>query len=195
MIGSHHRGPAGFSLLEILVAASMLAIAVTALSQLASLGRKHLAAATEQAIATRLATNQMARIAAGIDPPTPQEAQPLAEDPAWECQIEAMAVVLPNSVALPNLTEVRVHVRPAAANGQVENGQATTGQEKPWYTLARWITLRGDAPTTGPTAATSAATSAAATVGSAGRRLDRRFDRQPANARAQPEAVFRPAVP
>ena len=70
MIGTYHRGPAGFSLLEILVAASMLAIAVTALSQLASLGRKHLAAATEQAIATRLATNQMARIAAGIDPPT-----------------------------------------------------------------------------------------------------------------------------
>jgi hypothetical protein len=111
----------------------------------------------------------MARIAAGIDLPTAQEPQPLAEDPAWECQVEAMAVILPNAIALPNLTEVRVHVRPAAEIGPMENRQATTGQEKPWYTLARWITLRGDASKAGPAG--------------------------PTTLRNQSEAVFRPAVP
>ena len=124
----------------------------------------------------------MARLAAGIDPLTPQEAQPLAEDPTWECQIETMAVASPHGVALPQgvaspqLVEVRVNVRPAA-----ENGQGTGGLEKPWFTLSRWVAL----------------TDEMSTGGASGGRFDRRFDRQPASAsvRSESEAVFHPADP
>ena len=165
MIGPRYGARSGFSLLEILVATSMLAMAVAALSQLASVGRKHLAAATEQAIATRLATNQMARLAAGIDPPTPQDAQPLAEDPTWEYQIEAMPI------ALPNLVEVRVNVRRAAANGQGKGGL-----EKPWFTFSRWIAVTGDVPPSGRS----------------GGHIDPRSSS--ARGRPNPEAVFRVSV-
>jgi len=180
MIGPRNGGRAGFSLLEILVAVSMLAIAVTALARLASLGKQHLEAATEQAIATRLATNQMARLAAGIDPPTPQEAQPLAEDPTWECQIETMAVALPNGVSLPPLVELRVNVRPAA-----ENGAGMVGLEKPWFTLSRWIALTPDA------------TSNATSSGSSSRQSRGRFGQQTTSASQSfsAEAALRTAVP
>lgn len=124
-----NRRRAGFSLLEILVATSMLAVATAALSQLAAVGRSHLSAATEKSIAAHLVRNQLVRLASGVDPLTEVTGQPLAEDPRWEVKIE----ILPIAVA-PGLIEVEVSVRPLSAAG------ADAGGEQPrWYSVAQWM--------------------------------------------------------
>ena len=118
----------GFSLLEILVATSMLAVAMAALSQLAAVGRSHLSAATQKSVATHLASNQLARLAAGIEPLAEIPGEPLAEDPRWEVRV----TVLPLAAAA-GLVEVEVGVR------QAEEASEPDGNESRWYTLAQWM--------------------------------------------------------
>lgn len=119
---------AGFSLLEILLAVGMLAIALTALAQLAAVGRRHLDGAANRAQAMRLAANELERYAAGVQPLENRDAQPLLDAPDWECRVE----VLP--LGEPGLAEVRVGVRPVelgvAGGVEVEGG---------WFTWARWL--------------------------------------------------------
>jgi type II secretory pathway pseudopilin PulG len=127
-MNARSRPPAGFSLLEILLAVGMLAVALTALAQLAAVGRRHLDGAANRAQAMRLAANELERYAAGVQPLENRDAQPLLDAPDWECRVE----ILP--LGEPGLAEVRVGVRPlelAAAGGvDVEGG---------WFTWARWL--------------------------------------------------------
>lgn len=121
----------GFSLLEILLATSMLAVALAALTQLSSIGRKHLTSAAKQAVAARFAANQLARISAGIEPLEDREARPLSEDPDWECEV-ALKLVDGG-----DLVEVEVGVRPLA-----RFNEETASLAKPWFKAAQWIPLK-----------------------------------------------------
>lgn len=152
----------GFSLLEILLATSMLVIAITALSHLSSVGRQHLSGASKRTVAVRLAANKMARLAAGIEPLEEHQTQPLSEDPDWECALEL------RPVADGELVEVRVGVRPLADAQAFAGDPAIAGREKPWFYVARWMAPHAvprrsapSAPSSSPPSSSSASSSSA----------------------------------
>lgn len=132
-MGGAPRPTEGFSLIEVIIAVGMLASALIVLGQLSSLGRKQIDEAIDSAVATRLASNKMARLATGIDPVERQEAEPLWEDPAWECRIE----VWPAEQA--GLAEVAVSVRRIPPERLDE--QKNTA---PWFTLSQWLLNESD---------------------------------------------------
>ena len=135
---------AAFSLIEILVAVSMLAIALAALVQLSSVSRRHLEAAAEKSTAARLAANQMARLAAGIDPLKDRGPEPLGEAPDWHCRIATLPVA-----GAPGLVEVEVSVAQLpAVDGEVE------AAPQRWFTLTQWLKAEQDQPPSDPGATT-----------------------------------------
>jgi len=135
----------GFSLLEILVAIAMLAAALAALAQLAAIGRRHLDGSLEKARAARLAANRLELLAAGAEPLEARDAQPLPEDPNWECRVDVVPL------AEQGLAEVQVGVR-----RRTLDAAARQQKEVAWLTFARWLPHDDPSAAAAPRPATGA---------------------------------------
>jgi Tfp pilus assembly protein PilV len=81
--GRVQRARAGFSLMEVLLATSMLLASVIVLGELAGIGRRHASAARELATAQILCENKLNEILAGAAPLTAVDGEPLEEEPGW----------------------------------------------------------------------------------------------------------------
>ncbi|MCA9259268.1 MAG: hypothetical protein KDA61_08720 [Planctomycetales bacterium] len=150
------RAPAvGFSLVETLVATAILGAALAALTQLTSTARRRLDAAVEEAVAARLAANEISRLAVGLSPLETRSAEPLSEDPTWECRIDLIPLDDAPTAEGGQLVEVQASVRPLPRDG----GDAAASTQR-WRTFARWLPYHGDASKNAMTAspATSRAT-------------------------------------
>ncbi len=78
----------GFSLLEVMLAAGILLGCLVVLSELANLGRIHVASAEHEATAARLCQNQLNAILSGITPVAAVPPEPIAEAPGWWVSVE-----------------------------------------------------------------------------------------------------------
>ena len=128
MDDSQLNRPEGFSLLEVLIAISLLAAALAILSQLGTVGRKQLDRALHKSVAARHGANKMARLVAGIEPLEEVETQPLLDDPDWDCRVELWPTMR------PDLIEVTVSVRPAA-----ESTSTDPNDQRAWFSYSRWL--------------------------------------------------------
>jgi prepilin-type N-terminal cleavage/methylation domain-containing protein len=126
----------GFSLLEVLLATSILLGCLVVLSELAAIGRIHASVAQDGGTAVRICQSKMNEILAGLAPVTPVRAEPIDDPPGWWYSVEVEQVRQPGVVAL------RVTV------GQDEDPEGRTID----YSLVRWIrdpkwSPRGDGST------------------------------------------------
>ena len=81
--GSSTRRAAGFSLLEVLLATSILVGCLAVLSELAALGRRNAEEAQELTTAQAVCETHLNEILAGIKPAEPAEEQPVEGHPGW----------------------------------------------------------------------------------------------------------------
>jgi hypothetical protein len=129
-----HRG--GFSLMEVLLATSILLGSLIVLEELARLGRRHAADAEETALAHSLAHARMNEILAGAAPLKSVEREPIAEAPDWTCDVRV------EPAASPGLTETVVTV--AKGDAALPRGARQTGRREKSFTLIQW--MRASAP-------------------------------------------------
>ena len=134
----------GFSLLEVILALSILAMAVAALGELARLGMNNSRIARDLAQAQLLCESKMAEISAGISTPDMVQRAVFSNgsdgiDPTWVYSIEQ------EPATTDGLIVVRVTV-----------SQDLAGSQRPVeYTLVRWmIDPAYTPPTTTPTTTT-----------------------------------------
>lgn len=81
--GRARRARAGFSLMEVLMATSMLLASVIVLGELAGIGRRNASAARELATAEILCENKLNEILAGAAPMSAVDGEPLEDQPGW----------------------------------------------------------------------------------------------------------------
>ncbi|OHB80964.1 MAG: hypothetical protein A2W31_04695, partial [Planctomycetes bacterium RBG_16_64_10] len=115
----------GFSLLEVLLAGSILLGCVIVLGHLAYLGRRNARAALDHSTAQILCETKMAELLSGIAPLEPADQVPLADQPDWMLSL----ALAPTDVA--GLTALRVTV----AQDQDEDQPQRAAK----FTLVRWI--------------------------------------------------------
>jgi Tfp pilus assembly protein PilV len=120
-MNASHRG--GFSLLEVLLATSILLGAIIVLGELASIGRRSARAALDLSQAQLLCQTKMEELLAGIVPLEPQQNTPVEGEPGWFASVNIKPVAQQGLAAL----EVTVW--------REEAGQPAGRQ----FTLHRWI--------------------------------------------------------
>ena len=107
---SRRRG--GFSLLEVLLAASILVGCLAVLSELAAIGRHHSEDAQRLTTAQALCQTKVNEILAGIEPAEAVEEQELEDSPGWLCSVEALPLKQPGLVELRVTLKEDVEDRP-----------------------------------------------------------------------------------
>ena len=112
-----------FSLLEMLLATGILLGCLIVLSELASIGRRHVRDAEDLITAQRICQIKINEILAGIEQPIPVESTEVEDEPGWYYSVET------EPVSQPGLIAVRVTVQQDVAEGQ-------QGEE---FSLVRWI--------------------------------------------------------
>jgi hypothetical protein len=123
----------GFSLMEVILAMSILLGGVVVLGRLASIGAKHARNAEDLAAAQLLCEARITEILAGIVPAETLEEEPLAEAPAWVITQELLPLEQPGVLAL-SVTVTRGSedmVSPATA--------PATEKKEVSVTLVRWM--------------------------------------------------------
>ena len=117
------RVRAAFSLLEVLVATSILLGALIVLSELAGIGGRRVQSAVALATAQRICQTKMHELLAGLADPEPVEDEPVADEPGWLYSIQT------EPVSQPGLIAVRVTV-----------AQDLPEEKRPArLTLVRWV--------------------------------------------------------
>jgi len=117
------RRRAGFSLLEVMLATSILLGCVIVLSELAGIGRQHAAAAEDISTAQWLCQNRLNQIVAGVAPLESVDSAPLDDDPGWLYSVDV------EPVGQAGLEAVRVSV--TQDTGGLRPGQTCS--------LVRWV--------------------------------------------------------
>jgi prepilin-type N-terminal cleavage/methylation domain-containing protein len=113
----------GFSLLEVLLATSILLGCLVVLSELAAVGRIHASVAQDGGTALRICQSKVNEILAGLAPVTPVREEPLDDPPGWWYSVDVEQVRHPGVLAL-----------------RVTVGQDDDSEERPIeYSLVRWI--------------------------------------------------------
>lgn len=137
-----HRQRNGLSLLETMMAVTVLLGSVLALSQLASVGRMHAQRAARMTQAQILCQNKMAEIAAGVDLAIPVVDQPFPSAPGWAYTIEVQPTTWQHLVAV----EVSVGEVPLAGEllEAPSNVMATATEIHPVFRLVRWLPVSSD---------------------------------------------------
>jgi len=120
------RARAGFSLLEVLIATSVLLGAVIVLSELASIGLRNAVDAEESATAQLLCQAKLNEILAGIVPAQDTDEAPFDERPEWRFTVEIEP--------LDRLDLLSLTVRVWHDEGE-EREPNRSGQ----FTLVRWM--------------------------------------------------------
>ena len=101
----------GFSLIEVLVASTILLTSAIVLLELAAVGISHARAAQEMATAQMLCQSKMNEFLAGIAHPQSVEDEPFEGVPGWQYSVEL------ESAGRFGLTQVRVTVAPEVEEG------------------------------------------------------------------------------
>lgn len=117
------RGRSGFSLLEILLATTILLGAIVVLGQLAQLGLRNAREASKTSEAQQLCRNKLEAIALRLEPAEVVEDVPLDEAPQWLYSIEM------EPVEREGMTAVRVTIK----EDLPEQSRPTT------FSLVRWL--------------------------------------------------------
>jgi prepilin-type N-terminal cleavage/methylation domain-containing protein len=113
----------GFSLLEVLLASSILLGCLIVLSELASIGRRHVCDAEDLITAERICQTKVNEIVAGLQEPVAVEYAEVEDEPGWFYSVET------EPVRQHGLIAVRVTVTQDAA-------------DTPWpqeFALVRWV--------------------------------------------------------
>ena len=121
--GRKAEGRSGFSLLEVLLATSILLGCVIVLSELAAVGRQHASAAEDLSTAQWLCQNRLNQILAGVAPLESVDSAPLDDDPGWLYSVDI------EPVGQAGLEAVRISV--TQGTGGTRPGQTCT--------LVRWL--------------------------------------------------------
>lgn len=117
------RRHSGFSLLEILLATTILLGAIVVLGQLAQLGLRNAREASKMSEAQQLCRNKLEAIALRLEPAEVVEDVPIDEAPQWLYSIES------EPVEREGMTAIRVTVR----EDLPEQSRPTT------FSLVRWL--------------------------------------------------------
>lgn len=112
----------GFSLLEVLLATSILVGCLAVLSELAAIGRQHADDAEKYTVAQSICQTRINEILAGLARPDSVENEELEDHPDWLCSVDT------ESLAQPGLLALRVTV--------TENVEDRPPRE---FTAVRWI--------------------------------------------------------
>ncbi len=120
-------GPkSGFSLMEVLLATSILLACLVVLGPMATVGRRHAEDAESLTAAQLLCQAKLNEILVGAVPVASRAASPIPEMPDWSCEVEVQ------SLEQYDLVAVRVTVSPTPA----EDGAARRGKR---FSLLRWM--------------------------------------------------------
>ena len=133
---------AGFSLLEVMLATSILLACLIVLGELASVGRRHARDAEQLTAAQLLARTRLNEILAGAAPLESQSASDDAELPGWSCKVQV------EPLGRLGLSSVTVTV----ARVPAETLETPTGRGGKSFSLTRWVhsSDRGLAAAEGP---------------------------------------------
>ena len=118
----------GFSLMEVLLATSILLACVVVLAELAEVGRRHIVDVDELTTAQMICQSKLNEIVSGVTPLTAVEAATVAEAPQWVYSVEL------ESLTSFDLVVVRVTVA-----GQPPEDEVTNQRPKKSFTLTRWM--------------------------------------------------------
>ncbi|MCX7427880.1 MAG: hypothetical protein NTW96_19910 [Planctomycetia bacterium] len=119
---------AAFSLLEVLLATSLLLACAVVLAELANIGRAHAKSADELASAQLACQTKLNEILCGATPAATVEKQPLEDMPGWLLSVEI------TSLEQPGLAALRVTVAE-----DVEDLDDKDQQRGKAFSLVRWI--------------------------------------------------------
>lgn len=119
----------GFSLMEVLLAASILLGSLIVLGQLAAVGRKHVHDADAWTTAQLACQTKLNEILAGIDPVRSVQGQSLADAPGWVYSVEV------ESAGRLGLASLRVIV----SEDPVALEEAGVERRLKQFALTRWI--------------------------------------------------------
>ena len=117
---------AGFSLMEVLLAISILLACLLVLGQMATVGRQHAEDAESLTAAQLLCQAKLNEILIGAQPMASQSATPIPEMPGWAYQVEVQ------SLDQYDLSAIRVTVAP-------EETDEGTGRRGKRFSLLRWM--------------------------------------------------------
>lgn len=130
----------GFSLMEVILAMSILLGGVVVLGRLASIGAKHARTAEDLAAAQLLCEARITEILAGIAPAETLEEEPLPNSPDWVISQELLPLEQPGVVAL----SVTVTRAPEDLAGLAT--APTEEKKEVSVTLVRWMLDPSTAP-------------------------------------------------
>lgn len=122
-------GRDGFSLLEVLMATSILLGSVIVLNQLAGIGRKNALAAQDLSTAQMLCESRLNEILAGTTAVEEVEEEPLSNAPGWVFSLSLEPVDRANGSDEPKLLGLHLSV----SRAELERQNASR------FTLVRWI--------------------------------------------------------
>ena len=120
------RRHSGFSLMEVLLATSILLACLIVLGQMAMVGRHHAEDAESLTTAQLLSQAKLNEILAGAAPPASQAAVSIADMPGWSYEVDVQPL------DQYDLVSVRVTVAP-------ESSDQETGRKGKSCTLVRWM--------------------------------------------------------
>ncbi len=118
-----HRSRRGFSLMEVMLATSVLLGSSVALIELASIGRKQANAAYDLNLAQLLCQAKLDEIVAEVSPATSVEEQELEDEPGWFYSVETQPLRSQNLVA----------VKVSVFQGEQQTSRAAH------FSLVRWL--------------------------------------------------------
>lgn len=119
----------GFSLLEVMLATSILLACLIVLGELASVGRRHARDAEQLTTAQLVCRSRLNEILAGAAPLESQAASEIPELPGWSCKVEVEPL---GRYGLSSVTVTVARVAPATS----ETPTASGGKS---FSLTRWI--------------------------------------------------------
>ncbi len=121
----------GFSLLEVLLATSILLGCAVVLFELVAIGREHIHSTEELAMAQRICETRINEILAGVEPVEPVDEEEIIDEAGWKLAVEVNAVD-----RHPGLAALRVRVF----------REVNEHHQAKWYALVRWIRDPRQAP-------------------------------------------------
>jgi len=122
----------GFSLLEVLLASGILLGCLIVLSELASIGRRHVRDAEDLITAERICQTKINEFLAGLQEPVAVEYAEVEDEPGWFYSVET------EPVRQRGLIAVRVTVVRDVAEAGGEAFAPAAGQAQQ-FTLVRWV--------------------------------------------------------
>ena len=122
----------GFSLLEVMLATSILLACLIVLGELASVGRRHARDAEQLTTAQLVCRSRLNEILAGAAPLEAQTASEVPELPGWSCKVEVEPL---GRYGLSSVTVTVARV-PRVEPATLETPTASGGKS---FSLTRWI--------------------------------------------------------